>query len=115
MLQGVITRSDIERMYRAIFGYLRRTPVIDIGARAFDRPGTGSTVLKLEQLQCSGSFKVRGAFADLILRTPITAFRQVVRPPVGSNIGPTPCDEISGLPMRSLGSSYRGALAKRAP
>ncbi len=64
----MLTRSDIDATYRAIAGYLRRTPVIDIGAGAFTRTGTGSTVLKLEQLQCSGSFKARGAFANLVLR-----------------------------------------------
>jgi threonine dehydratase len=64
----VLTRSDIEDTYRAIVGFLRRTPVIDTGARAFGRSGAGTTVLKLEQLQCSGSFKARGAFANLTLR-----------------------------------------------
>jgi threonine dehydratase len=64
----VVTRSDIEDTYRVIAGHLRRTPVIDAGAGAFGRSGTGVTVLKLEQLQCSGSFKARGAFANLTLR-----------------------------------------------
>src|SRR5208337_4590105 len=31
-------------------------------------PGLPAVMLKLEQLQCAGSFKARGAFANLLLR-----------------------------------------------
>jgi threonine dehydratase len=70
---GVITRADIERTYEVIRSHVRRTPALEVdladladhGRRA---PGPGLT-LKLEQLQRAGSFKVRGAFANLLLRT----------------------------------------------
>lgn len=58
-----ITRDDIDRAYRAIRPYLRRTPVIEL-----DLAGAGPVTLKLEQLQCAGSFKARGAFTNLLLR-----------------------------------------------
>jgi threonine dehydratase len=57
-----ITRDDIRHVYETIGPYVRRTPVIEIELAG--RPVT----LKLEQLQCSGSFKARGAFTNLLLR-----------------------------------------------
>jgi threonine dehydratase len=64
--------SDIRRVYQKIRRYLRRTPTLTVPLAALtgDSPDdTGSDiVLKLEQLQCGGSFKARGAFANLLLR-----------------------------------------------
>jgi threonine dehydratase len=57
----LLTRDDIRRAYDAIRPYLRRTPVITLDL-------AGPATLKLEQLQCAGSFKARGAFANLLLR-----------------------------------------------
>jgi len=54
-------------VYAAIRPHIRRTPVIEVQVERFTgRPATVS--LKLELLQHSGSFKVRGAFANLMLR-----------------------------------------------
>jgi threonine dehydratase len=68
----MIKRDDIQRTYTAIRPYLRRTPVVqvDLGALTGAGPQAASSVvsLKLEQLQCAGSFKARGAFANLLLR-----------------------------------------------
>jgi threonine dehydratase len=58
-----LTRDDIGRAYAAISPYLRRTPVLDL-----DLDQAGPVTLKLEQLQCAGSFKARGAFTNLLLR-----------------------------------------------
>jgi len=57
----VISHDDIHRAYDTIRPYLRRTPVIDLDL-------AGPVTLKLEQLQCAGSFKARGAFTNLLLR-----------------------------------------------
>jgi threonine dehydratase len=57
----VITREDVHRAYDTIAPYLRRTPVIQLDL-------AGPVTLKLEQLQCAGSFKARGAFTNLLLR-----------------------------------------------
>ncbi|HEX7164838.1 MAG TPA: threonine/serine dehydratase [Trebonia sp.] len=57
----MLTRDDIHRVYGTIRPYLRRTPVIELDL-------AGTVTLKLEQLQCAGSFKARGAFTNLLLR-----------------------------------------------
>jgi threonine dehydratase len=62
-----VTRSMIAQTDAVIRPYIRRTPVItfdgrDIGARNAD------VSIKLELMQRSGSFKVRGAFANLLMR-----------------------------------------------
>jgi threonine dehydratase len=59
----VITRDEISGTYDTIRPYIRRTPVVDIELGELP-----SVTLKLEQLQCAGSFKARGAFTNLLLR-----------------------------------------------
>lgn len=60
-------RADISRAYQAIKGYIRRTPVLELRGEELGIP-SGTLVLKLEMLQHAGSFKTRGAFANLVLR-----------------------------------------------
>jgi threonine dehydratase len=60
-------RAAIEAVAARIQPHLRVTPVIDVAIGAPGRPTT-SIVLKLEHLQHAGSFKTRGAFANLLLR-----------------------------------------------
>ncbi|MHB8585268.1 MAG: threonine/serine dehydratase [Thermoplasmatota archaeon] len=62
-----ITPEAIERTALRIAPYIRATPVLeirpdDLGIRA------GALFLKLELLQYGGSFKARGAFANLLTR-----------------------------------------------
>ena len=66
----MISRDDIRRCYDAIRPYIRRTPVIRVDLTELDESATALPVaaLKLEQLQCAGSFKARGAFTNLLLR-----------------------------------------------
>jgi threonine dehydratase len=69
----VITRDDIRGTYDTIRPYIRRTPVVRVDLGELDPAATGPSTLpaltlKLEQLQCAGSFKARGAFANLLLR-----------------------------------------------
>jgi threonine dehydratase len=62
-----IDRARIETTYAAIRPHLRITPVLDVsGADLGLAPFP--LVLKLELLQHSGSFKARGAFANLLAR-----------------------------------------------
>jgi threonine dehydratase len=66
----VISRDEIRGTYGTIRPYIRRTPVVqldlgDLDPAAGELPGV---TLKLEQLQCAGAFKARGAFANLLLR-----------------------------------------------
>src|SRR5207302_3120057 len=60
----------IRATYETIRPYIRRTPVVQLDLGDLD-PAAGELpafTLKLEQLQCAGSFKARGAFANLLLR-----------------------------------------------
>src|SRR4051794_1910400 len=62
-LPDVITRDEISGTYDTIRPFIRRTPVIELELGELPL-----ITLKLEQLQCAGSFKARGAFANLLLR-----------------------------------------------
>jgi threonine dehydratase len=62
-----ISRERIEAAERVIRPYIRRTPVVEIDGGDFGLD-TGPVNFKLELLQHSGSFKVRGAFTNLKLR-----------------------------------------------
>jgi threonine dehydratase len=66
----VISRDDIRRCYEVIRPYIRRTPVVQVELSELDEsaPALPAATLKLEQLQCAGSFKARGAFTNLLLR-----------------------------------------------
>jgi threonine dehydratase len=67
-----ITPDEVERTRALIGPWVRRTPVVEVDPADLGvgwRPGArGGLVLKLEQLQRAGSFKTRGAFANLLLR-----------------------------------------------
>ncbi len=62
-----ITRERIAATERAIRPHVRRTPLVEANAADFGL-AHGTLLFKLEQLQHSGSFKARGAFANLLLR-----------------------------------------------
>ena len=59
--------QTIARCERIIRPHIRRTPVVEANGDEFGLPATTLT-LKLELLQHSGSFKARGAFANLLAR-----------------------------------------------
>jgi len=74
---SVISRDDIRGCYDRIRPYVRRTPVIQVDLADLEEPaasgpgpanGSRPAWLKLEFLQCAGSFKARGAFTNLLLR-----------------------------------------------
>ena len=64
---NAVTQTRIVQCERVIRPYIRRTPVIETAATDFGL-GPGRLVFKLELLQHSGSFKVRGAFTNLLTR-----------------------------------------------
>jgi threonine dehydratase len=70
MLARVITQDEIRGTYDTIRPFIRRTPVFRVDLSELDPTGPAlpAVTLKLEQLQCAGSFKARGAFANLLLR-----------------------------------------------
>jgi threonine dehydratase len=70
----VISGDDIVRCYETIQPYIRLTPVVQVDLSDLDEASSGGlgaagpVWLKLELLQCAGSFKARGAFTNLLLR-----------------------------------------------
>ena len=62
-----IDRAAIAATEAVIRPYVRETPVLDVEGGAFGI-AAGTIALKLEYLQQAGSFKTRGAFANLLLR-----------------------------------------------
>jgi threonine dehydratase len=69
---ALITRERIVATEAAIRPYIRRTPLVRLDAADFGLSSAPLT-FKLEFLQHSGSFKARGAFANLLLRKPPAA------------------------------------------
>jgi threonine dehydratase len=66
-ISGAIDREAIKATYNVILPYIRQTPILEIDGRDFGLSSFPLT-LKLEQLQHAGSFKTRGAFANLLMR-----------------------------------------------
>jgi threonine dehydratase len=63
-----VNRAAIEAAAGRIAGHVRKTPVLELDGASF---GLGFPVTaKLELTQFSGSFKARGAFNNLLSRTP---------------------------------------------
>ncbi len=58
-----VTRADVERAAERLRGLVRRTPLLELEPEA----GRPRVALKLECLQASGSFKLRGATNRILL------------------------------------------------
>src|SRR5437764_13816896 len=82
--QPAIDRAGIAAIEPVIRPYIRRTPVIRIDAGDLGLAGEPLT-LKLEYLQHTGSFKPRGAFANLLTRAVPSAGAAAA---FGANHGP---------------------------
>ena len=70
VVEPAITRERIAETERRIRPFVRHTPVLVADLADFDLPAR-PVDLKLEFLQHSGSFKARGAFANLLTRTTV--------------------------------------------
>jgi threonine dehydratase len=68
MADSHVDRSRIAATEPVIRPFIRRTPVIEVAGRDFGLRDI-TLLFKLELLQQSGSFKARGAFANLRLRS----------------------------------------------
>jgi threonine dehydratase len=62
-----ITRTAIEEVDGVVAPYIRRTPTLDVNGLDIGL-GAFPLTLKLELFQVAGSFKSRGAFANLLMR-----------------------------------------------
>lgn len=63
----IVDRDSVTSTYATLRPYIRRTPVIEVDGADFGLDGI-RLIFKLESLQHSGSFKARGAFANLLMR-----------------------------------------------
>jgi threonine dehydratase len=63
----MITRDDIAAAEALIRPHIRRTPVVEVDGADFALAGN-PLAFKLELTQHAGSFKARGAFANLLMR-----------------------------------------------
>jgi threonine dehydratase len=68
MSRSSVGRDQITATEPVIRPYIRRTPVIEVDGRDFGLRDV-TLLFKLELTQQSGSFKARGAFANLLLRS----------------------------------------------
>src|ERR687889_2515900 len=66
-VNALLDREHLTATAAAIRPHVRYTPVVEISGSDLGLPSNRIT-LKLELLQHSGSFKARGAFANLLLR-----------------------------------------------
>src|SRR5947209_17194359 len=64
---NIIDRGFIAQTEGLIRSHIRRTPIIEVDAADFGLAAARLT-FKLELLQHAGSFKTRGAFANLLTR-----------------------------------------------
>ncbi len=64
---ALLSRKRIAEAHRLIRSCIRRTPLIEADGADFGLDSIDA-VFKLESLQHSGSFKARGAFANLLMR-----------------------------------------------
>lgn len=67
-MQRDIDREGIADVLRVIRPHIRRTPVVEVDGADFGLDPLVRLCLKLELLQHAGSFKARGAFANLLTR-----------------------------------------------
>ncbi|MFH1765919.1 MAG: threonine/serine dehydratase, partial [Gemmatimonadota bacterium] len=75
-LQNLPFRLDVPGAAKAIAPFIRRTPVMR--NPELEEPGGGAVFLKLENLQVTGSFKVRGAANRILLLTETERKRGVI-------------------------------------
>ncbi|HLZ14037.1 MAG TPA: pyridoxal-phosphate dependent enzyme, partial [Candidatus Acidoferrum sp.] len=63
-----VSRGEIQKFFPVLAPHIRRTPVISVDGAEFGLEPARLT-LKLELLQHTGSFKARGAMANLLTKT----------------------------------------------
>ena len=109
-----VTLADIEAAARRLQGRIRQTPLIEmIGAT---RPVTEATLLlKLENLQISGSFKIRGATNTLLGLAPVEVARGLITASGGNHgLGVAAAARAAGAPaLIYLPTSTPGAKAEK--
>jgi threonine dehydratase len=91
--------SDLEAAARRLAPHLRRTPLLDGGPLSGGDPGS-RLLLKLENLQVTGSFKARGATNKVLSLPPEQAARGLVTASGGNHgLGVAFAGRLAGAPV----------------
>lgn len=102
-----VTAEDVERAATTIAPYARETPVLP--AKRLARQVGGELWLKLENLQVTGSFKMRGATNRLAALTPVEYERGVVAASAGNHA------QAVAWSARNLGTTAKLFMPAEAP
>jgi threonine dehydratase len=131
-MSGAVDRAGIAATERLIRPFIRHTPILAAAGRDFGA-AFGAVRFKLEFLQHTGSFKARGAFANLLARdippagvvaasggnhgaAVAFAAQQLGLPAAIFVPGPTPAAKVErirgyGADLHAVGDRYADALA----
>jgi len=91
--------SDLEAASRRLAPHLRRTPLLDAGPLPGGNPGS-RLLLKLENLQVTGSFKARGATNKVLSLPPEQGARGLVTASGGNHgLGVAFAGRLAGAPV----------------
>ncbi|HZE95884.1 MAG TPA: threonine ammonia-lyase [Planctomycetota bacterium] len=128
-----MTLEDVRKAYAPLQGIVRRTPLLT--SKTIDDMAGGPVSLKAENLQKTGSFKIRGAYTALsrlsaadrlqgvvtasagnhaqgiALAAKLTETRSVVYMPVAASIAKVIATRGYGADVRLAGDSFDGAVA----
>jgi threonine dehydratase len=95
----MIELADVEAAARRIAPHVRRTPLLDLGALPGGDPGA-RLLLKLENLQVTGSFKARGATNRVLTLPPQQLARGLVTASGGNHgLGVAFAGRMAGVPV----------------
>src|SRR5262245_30332869 len=112
---GNVTLERIREAYGPLKGIARRTPLLT--SRTLDGMAGGPIHLKAENLQKTGSFKIRGAYTALSRLSPADRARGVVTASAGNHAqGIALAAKLTGIQARvfmPLGASIAKVLAPR--
>jgi threonine dehydratase len=95
----MIELADVEAAARRIAPHVRRTPLLNLGALPGGDPGA-RLLLKLENLQVTGSFKARGATNKVLTLPPEKLSRGLVTASGGNHgLGVAFAGRMAGVPV----------------
>jgi len=98
-MRAMIQLADVEAARRRIASHIRRTPLLDAGPLSGGVAGS-RLILKLENLQVTGSFKVRGATNKVLMLPPAQTARGLVTASGGNHgLGVAFAGRLAGAPV----------------
>ncbi len=101
-MHRMVQLADVEAARRRIAPHLRRTPLLDAGPLPLSPGGASGSrlLLKLENLQVTGSFKARGATNKVLGLPPAQAARGLVTASGGNHgLGVAFAGRLAGAPV----------------